>query len=147
MDTALRKWLPALAPALVFALLVVQVLAGVRGFDHPHDGPLKVLQFPGSLLGWGSVGLLLPLLAWLVRGWLGRPVGNLAIALLGAVTVGLAVGGLCGIVAGAPGISAGGRIGGALGSLLASSMPGVLAGAALAGAAPAGSALAGASSR
>jgi len=82
-----------------------------------HEGPLRLLQFPGSLLGWGSVPLLLPLLAWLVRGWLGRPVGNLAIAALGAATMGLAVGGLCGLATGAPGVAAGGRIGGALAGL------------------------------
>lgn len=131
MDSALRKWLPALAPALVFALLAVQVLAGLRGFDRPHEGPLRLLQFPGSLLGWGSVPLLLPLLAWLVRGWLGRPVGNLAIAALGAATMGLAVGGLCGLATGAPGVAAGGRIGGALAGLLGASMPALLAGAVL----------------
>src|SRR5688572_17345387 len=109
MNAAVRKWLPALAPGLVLVLLAIQLLLGFRGFDRPHPGLVGALELPGRLLGWGGVVLLLPLLAWLLVGWWGFGVTGMALKMLGAVTLGLAVGGLAGL---AGGEAAGGRIGG-----------------------------------
>ncbi len=124
MNAALRKWVPALAPALLVLLLGLQVLLGARGFNDPHSGPLGALELPGRLLGWGGVALLLPLLVWLLLGWWGFDVTGMALKTLGALTLGLSVGGLAALWGGT---AQGGLIGGPLGGLLDDALGGFLA--------------------
>lgn len=103
------------APALVLVLVAAQVAYGLRGFDNPLGGIAAVFEVPGMLVGWGSLGFLLPLLGFLVLDWWGIGASGIALKCLGAAALALALGGVFGVIGGVP---LGGHLGGALDQLL-----------------------------
>ena len=103
------------APALVLVLVAAQVAYGLRGFDNPLGGIAAVFEVPGMLVGWGSLGFLLPLLGFLVLDWWGVGASGIALKCLGAAALALALGGVFGVIGG---VALGGHLGGALEQLL-----------------------------
>ena len=112
----MRLGISLLPPVAIAALLVLQVASGFRGFDRDAmTTGTTVFGLPGYLLGWGSIALLLPFLAWTYMEWRGRRPSGLFLTMIGACTLGIAVAGLAGLFGDA---AAGGQIGYELANML-----------------------------
>jgi hypothetical protein len=117
----------------LFALLCLNVAVGLsRGFDRVDGGlVLRVVASPGVALGWGGVVLLVVAIPYALLAWIrGRRAGKL-LSIIGAVVFAVAVGALVGVFS-SPTAAGGGRLAGAIGAYLKTSLGAGLAATALA---------------
>ncbi|HVG93577.1 MAG TPA: hypothetical protein VND21_03960, partial [Planctomycetota bacterium] len=119
-------WLALVVGAV--ALLLVNVVFGVRGFDRPRAAPAwRVLEAPGTVLGWGGVALIALAIPYAVLTWLRGKGPGRVVSVLGALVVAFGIGGLAGALA-HPAAAGGGRIAGTIAEFLRDAMGPVLAG-------------------